>query len=110
MSDALIEAVARAILDARYQRDNARLNMNMTWDKLDDNAHDVYRAQARAALAELEASGTHVVMPTKPMPEMLGAWYRYKNGFHFQDEPQPDDTSDVGAYAAMIAARPKVTE
>lgn len=47
-----------------------------------------------------------VIVPKNPMPEMLGAWYRYKSGFHWPDEPVPPDTSDYGAYAAMIAASP----
>lgn len=48
MSDALIEALARAI-----------------YSKSGDA-----RAGARAALAAIEASGTHVVVPVKPTDEM----------------------------------------
>lgn len=47
-----------------------------------------------------------VMVPHEPYPEMLGAWYRYKNGHHFAGEPAPADTSDYGAYRAMIAAAP----
>jgi hypothetical protein len=47
-----------------------------------------------------------VLVPRHPTPEMLGAWYRYKSGHHFLDETAPADTSDVGAYAAMLAAAP----
>lgn len=50
------------------------------------------------------------LVPEDPMPEMLGAWYRYKNGHHFADEPVPRDTSDYGAYRAMLAAAPKQGE
>lgn len=60
-------------------------------------------------IAELEARTIPdgwVAVPRNPYPEMLGAWYRYKSGFHFHDEPPPPDTSDVGAYAAMLAALP----
>ena len=46
-------------------------------------------------------------VPAEATPEMLGAWYRYKSGFHFPDEPPPADTSDVGAYRAMLAASPE---
>jgi hypothetical protein len=70
---------------------------------------------ARAALAK-QTVGTSsptpwsdlnwVLMPAEPNPEMLAAWYRYKNGHHFHDEPPPRDTSDYGAYRAMLAARP----
>jgi hypothetical protein len=45
-------------------------------------------------------------VPVEPTPEMLGAWYRYKNGHHWPDEPPPRDTSDYGAYRAMLAAAP----
>ncbi|MEZ2220715.1 hypothetical protein [Rhizobium sp. RCC_161_2] len=37
---------------------------------------------------------------------MIGAWYRYKNGWHSHDEPAPRDTSDAGAWAALLAASP----
>lgn len=47
-----------------------------------------------------------VLMPAEPNPEMVAAWHRYKNGHHFHDEPPPRDTSDYGAYRAMLAARP----
>jgi hypothetical protein len=46
------------------------------------------------------------LVPIEPTPEMLGAWYRYKNGHHWPDEPPPRDTSDYGAYRAMLAASP----
>lgn len=46
------------------------------------------------------------LVPVEPLPEMLGAWYRYKSGHHFHDEPPPRDTSDYGAYRAMLAAAP----
>lgn len=47
------------------------------------------------------------LVPLEPKPEMLGAWYRYKNGHHWPDEPVPPDTSDYGAYRAMLAAAPE---
>lgn len=46
------------------------------------------------------------LVPKKADVGMLAAWYRYKNGHHFHDEPAPRDTSDVGAWAAMLAAAP----
>lgn len=46
-------------------------------------------------------------VPKEPTLEMLGAWYRYKNGHHWPDEPPPRDTSDYGAYRAMLAAAPQ---
>ncbi|NTG07185.1 hypothetical protein [Rhizobium rhizogenes] len=38
--------------------------------------------------------------------KMIGAWYRYKNGWHSHDDPVPRDTSDTGAWAALLAAAP----
>ncbi len=61
---------------------------------------------ARSALAASPApvGDGYVLVPKVPTPEMLGAWNRYKNGHHFHDEPPPPDTSDYGAYRAMLAA------
>jgi len=50
-----------------------------------------------------EAEG-YVLVPINPTPEMLAAWYKIKNGFHYHDEPPPTDTSDVAAYRALLAA------
>lgn len=48
----------------------------------------------------------HVLVPREPTPEMVGAFWRVKNGHHFHDEPPPTDTSDYAAYRAMLAATP----
>lgn len=45
-----------------------------------------------------------VVVPREPTPEIVGAWWRVKNGHHFHDEPAPTDTSDYAAYRAILAA------
>ncbi|MDW9481773.1 hypothetical protein GOB57_24295 [Sinorhizobium meliloti] len=47
------------------------------------------------------------LVPKRPYPEVVSAWYRYKNGHHFHDEPPPTDTSDYGAYRAMLEAMPR---
>jgi hypothetical protein len=47
------------------------------------------------------------LVPKQAYPEAVGAWWRYKNGSHYPDEPEPEDTSDYGAYAAMLAAMPR---
>lgn len=46
----------------------------------------------------------YALVPLEPTPDAVGAWYRVKNGFHFADEPAPDDTNDFAAYRALIAA------
>lgn len=48
-----------------------------------------------------------VLVPVKPDVNMIGAWYRYKNGHRFAGEEPARDTSDFGAYAAMLAAAPQ---
>ncbi|RWD00143.1 MAG: hypothetical protein EOS58_30650 [Mesorhizobium sp.] len=53
-----------------------------------------------------EAKAALVQVPREPTPGMLEAWYRYKSGHHWPDEEPPADTSDVGAYKAMLAACP----
>lgn len=50
------------------------------------------------------------LVPKEPTPNMTGAWYQYKNGHHWPEEPPPRDTSDYGAYRAMLAAAPSPTE
>ena len=76
---------------------------------------------SRAALAAIDAalaSGEqgwrtmegYVLLPRELTPEMIGAWYRIKNGHHFHGEPPPTNTSDYAAYRAMIAAAPPAPE
>ena len=91
MSDELIERGTEAVfqLGLRLNREEAR-------------------AVFVAALAAIETSGTHRVVPTNAWPEMLGAWYRHKNGFVFAGDPPATDTSDAGAYRAMLSAAPKL--
>ena len=68
-------------------------------------AAEARAAAAEASLKELrEARAGWVLVPREPLPEMLGAFWRVKNGHHFHDEPPPTDTSDFAAYRAMIAA------
>ena len=50
-----------------------------------------------------------VVVPSKADVGMLGAWYRYKSGHRFAGEEPARDTSDVGAYSAMLSASPYPT-
>jgi hypothetical protein len=71
------------------------------FEALEDFEQDNLRDWAKSALAAIEEAGCKVV-PAEPLPEAVGAWYRVKNGFHFQDEPEPTDTSDDAAYRAMI--------
>jgi hydrogenase maturation factor len=83
MSEELVEAVARAI-------GAARLDMRGEGQVVTS----VDRILARAALAAIESTGTHVVAPVRPTQEMeVSGRHAYKQ--------------DI--YRAMLAARPKVT-
>ena len=62
-----------------------------------------------ATIAKPTWAGEFVLVPKQATPEMLGVWYRYKNGHRFAGEPPATDTSDVGAYKAMIEAAPVPT-
>lgn len=92
-----------------------------TWtaDRYPDGVEPTEKAAMGAAQADFEARirsvlqhqaslpvEAWVLVPKEPTPKMLGAWYSYKNGYHCADEPTPRDTSDVGAYRAMLAAAP----
>lgn len=68
-----------------------------------------YEASIRSALALPAVPEGWKLVPVEPKPEMLGAWYRYKNGHHWPDEPVPPDTSDYGAYRAMLTAAPEAS-
>jgi hypothetical protein len=90
MSEELIEKIARA-LERDYHGGFS------LWDQLAYETWDEWKAKACIAIAVIEASGTHVVVPvepTGPMVEMLKTYY---------DWP-------VKGFSAAIAARPKVTE
>lgn len=48
-----------------------------------------------------------VLVPARPVPEMLGAFWRTKNTGTTEIGGEHQDSSDVAAYRAMIAAAPK---
>lgn len=94
MTDALVEAVARALIAGGPQHY--------------DEPTAFHLRQARAALAAIEASGTHVVAPKVPTSKMLGeadsAIPRFEmdeNGHRLMGED-----GALECWAAMLAARP----
>lgn len=46
----------------------------------------------------------YVLVPLEPMPEAVAAWWKVKNGYHLNGEPEPTDTSDYAAYRALVRA------
>ncbi|MCV9964168.1 hypothetical protein OIU34_19990 [Pararhizobium sp. BT-229] len=70
-------------------------------------AQDDFEARLRKATGVATFPEGWQLVPKEPYPEVVGAWWRYKNGHHFHDEPVPTDTSDYGAYRAMLAAMPR---
>lgn len=81
----LIEAGAKAICRA------------LDWDFSDSAQSDVCRRAIADAVAAIESSGAHAVVPIVPTDEMLTA--SHDAGVH--DSPGL-------CYAAMVSARPKV--
>ena len=94
----LFEAVARAVWhrNVGYKR--------VPWDALDVEDQDVFRAYARAALAAIEASGTHRVVSVELVQAATDLLYEL-------------DTDDVGGLVEgqmerlrrILSAAPKVT-
>jgi hypothetical protein len=74
---------------------------------LSGDLHQKYLETADAALAAIEASGTHAVVPMEPTPEMLSAG----DSMMPQIAPGEDITTGydalVDAWPAMLAARPR---
>lgn len=110
----MVERITEAQADraAKHLRETLQAGKRLTpWEQTPKSTKKKWHALALGALTVAlstepgEAEGM-VLVPREPTPEMLGAWYRYKNGHHWPGEPPPRDTSDVGAYAAMLAAAP----
>jgi len=92
MSQELIETIARAM----YERDCIGLTK---WSLLPAHKRHPWEANARAAIAAIEASGTHCVAPMEANEFMLRAG----------DDADNRAYVSLEIYAAMLAARPKVT-
>ncbi|QGY02348.1 hypothetical protein MMSR116_11030 [Methylobacterium mesophilicum SR1.6/6] len=50
----------------------------------------------------------YVLVPCHPLPEMLGAFWRTKNTGTTEIGGEHQDSSDVAAYRAMLAAAPRL--
>jgi hypothetical protein len=97
LSDEEIRRIAKAEVDLHY--DAHGLAKNQRYEQDVQRQADAFRY----AVAIFRNAG-YSILPNEPTPEMIGAWYRYKNGFRYPDEPPARDTSDYGAYRAMLAA------
>ncbi len=112
MSDALIEAVARAMAS---QSNNVGLGGCTSWGVMDDTWQKI----ARAAVAAIEASGTHVLVPVeKPTTDEMTAALAATNYRYFGDYPLSEGQWDAVStmmiatrvlLTAILAARSKVT-
>ena len=105
----LVEAVARAIYGRIHSRHEST---TQTFSLLGSSRRNIWLADARAVLAAIESSGTHVVAPVEPTQEML-----YAGSAQVQAVMSPplidtadDDEAAKIIYGAMLSARPKVTE
>ena len=98
MSDKLIEAVAKALFDTIH-----REHRGDAWPTTRDDVRDGWRKQARSALSAIEASG-YAVVPKEPTEKMISS---ARN--HIYDLGLTSSDRVTRIYAAMLAARPKVT-
>lgn len=95
MTDELIDAIARAL---------HALVMDLVDYDTNHHVREFRTDCARAALAAIEASGTHCVVPMTPTEASLDAardWSIKRHG-------RPIGNADaIGCWSAMISARPK---
>ena len=110
MTDALIEAVARALHAKEWEHVGTNKRA-----KFGDVDKPYWMESARAAIAAIEASGTHVVVPSALTDQMLSALHdQAAASLEAYGVPLsiPDRWKDIchDQYAAMLAARPKVLE
>lgn len=99
MSEALIEAVAKASCDNVYQRHG----LPSPWPHLPTDIRDAWTSSARAALAAIEAQGYRVV-PVEPTEEMAE---KARNAIY---DSAPSKIRARSVYAAMLSAAPKIKE
>lgn len=97
MTDALVEAVARAIFSHEWDGGAAPV-FGM------DGSRSYWLHASRAALAAIETSGTHVVAPVVATDDMLAA------AMDARREARSDHHNDDLVYPAMLSARPKQEE
>lgn len=77
MTDSLREQIARAMFTAdEASREIVARIPRMTWADIGDQYRNNWRERADAALAAIEASGTHAVAPLEPTEEMVMAGCR----------------------------------
>lgn len=76
------------------------------WRKYIPHARAAILAYESAKAGDAGAVAGFKLVPIEPLPEMLGAFWRVKNGHHYHDEPAPTDRSDYAAYRAMLSASP----
>ena len=106
MIDKLIEAVARALYDIRQEDDGRPL-----WADATEVDRLPWIARTENTFAAIEASG-YAVVPVEPTYEMLSdadsAIPRFEPDFESKIRMMGVDGAKL-AWAAMLAARPKVT-
>lgn len=95
MDSNLREAIARSLYEHEVGDDRA---IALPWN---DAYQKPWLADADAALAAIEASGTHVVVPVEPTNEMIGAVARIPQPYHSTTTWHGDDI-----YRTFLRARP----
>lgn len=97
----MVERVARALYarEAERSANVTKFVRNFNADARDDmepfeECAETWLGDARAAIDAMR----------EPTPEIVAAFWRVKNGWHFHDDPPPTDTSDYAAWRAAIDA------
>lgn len=110
-TEALIRKAGQVAIDGIIDSWSDRATLPQD-DDLADYLTRIVDACVRAALSTRPEQEPVAVpdgwqlVPIKADVGMIGAWYRYKNGHRFAGEEPARDTSDVGAWAALLAAAP----
>lgn len=92
----LVEKIAKALWHDRWE------GYGRSWELESDKEQDDYRGAARAVLAAIEESQTHVVVPVELTDQMTTA------GAMTEGQPTPMAFTRAW-WAAMLSARPPIT-
>jgi hypothetical protein len=106
----LREWIARAMFEKDEPGREAVAGIRrMTWEDVGEQYRNNWRERADAALAAIEASGTHVLVPVEPTIEMCDAATRSTSAFMALEQRGADlrRLKHNIRYRAMLAARPR---
>lgn len=108
MSESLRERIARALrFESASRRQPGLTEAEMPpLAEFPPGVREMYERQAKAALAGIEASGTHVVCPVEPTEGMMAEGCIIA-GPTYEDRVRITASNARSCYRAMLAARPR---